>query len=165
MWEAQFGDFLNGAQVAVDQYIVTAESKWRMQSSLVIALPHGLEGQGPDHSSAKIERILQNCANGNVIVALPSTANLFHLLRRQQRGERRVPLFLIAPKSLLRDRQSKSLLSEFNLGTRFLPLIATPSPGPCERIILCSGKIFYLLNERRLRDRLQSVSLARLEQL
>jgi 2-oxoglutarate dehydrogenase E1 component len=166
IWEAQFGDFLNGAQVAVDQYIVTGEPKWRMQSSLVIALPHGLEGQGPDHSSARIERILQSCANGNITVAIPTTpANLFHLLRRQQRGERRAPLFLIAPKSLLREKECRSRLSDFGAGTRFLPLIPTPSWGQCERIIFCSGKIFYPLNERRSRDRLRTVSLVRLEQL
>jgi 2-oxoglutarate dehydrogenase E1 component len=166
MWEAQFGDFLNGAQVAVDQYIVTAESKWRMPSSLVIALPHGLEGQGPDHSSARIERILQSCAHGNITVALPSTpANLFHLLRQQQRGERRAPLFLIAPKSLLREKECRSRLADFEAGTRFLTLISTPSPGRCGRIVLCSGKIFYPLNERRARERLETVSLARLEQL
>ncbi|WGR93414.1 thiamine pyrophosphate-dependent enzyme [Bradyrhizobium sp. ISRA435] len=94
VWEAQFGDFLNGAQVAVDQYIVSSESKWKMRSSLVIALPHGLEGQGPDHSSARIERILQSCAHENIRVALPSTpANLFHLLRRQQRSAQRIPPF------------------------------------------------------------------------
>jgi 2-oxoglutarate dehydrogenase E1 component len=166
IWEAQFGDFLNGAQVAVDQYITTAESKWRMQSSLVIALPHGLEGQGPDHSSARIERILQSCASGNITVALPSTpANLFHLLRRQQRGGRRAPLFLMAPKSLLREKACQSRLSDFEAGTRFLPLLSTPSQSQCERIIFCSGKIFYLLSERRSRDRLETVSLVRLEQL
>ena len=94
VWEAQFGDFLNGAQVVVDQFIVTAEAKWRIASSLVVALPHGLEGQGPDHSSARIERILQSSAGQNIIVANPSTpANLFHLLRRQQRSESRKPLF------------------------------------------------------------------------
>jgi 2-oxoglutarate dehydrogenase E1 component len=166
VWEAQFGDFLNGAQVAVDQYIVTSEAKWRMQSSLVIALPHGLEGQGPDHSSARIERILQSCAGGNITVAVPSTpSNLFHLLRRQQRGERRAPLFLIAPKSMLREKDCQSQLSELGSGTRFQPLIVTASQGACKRIILCSGKIFYPLNERRLREQLEGVALARVEQL
>ncbi len=166
VWEAQFGDFLNGAQTAVDQYIVTAESKWRMQSSLVIALPHGLEGQGPDHSSARIERILQNCAGGNVTVAVPSTpANLFHLLRRQQRGPRRAPLFLIAPKSLLREKDCRSTLAEMGPGTRFRPLIVTEPMGACKRIVFCSGKIFYPLDERRHREKLVDVALVRVERL
>jgi 2-oxoglutarate dehydrogenase E1 component len=144
VWEAQFGDFLNGAQVAVDQYIVSAESKWRMQSSLVIALPHGLEGQGPDHSSARIERILQSCARGNITVAIPSTpANLFHLLRRQQRSARRTPLFLIAPKSLLRKKECQSALSELASGTRFRPVIVTEASSRCDQINFCAGKIFY----------------------
>ena len=166
VWEAQFGDFLNGAQTAVDQYIVTAESKWRMQSSLVIALPHGLEGQGPDHSSARIERILQNCAGGNVTVAVPSTpANLFHLLRRQQRGPRRAPLFLIAPKSLLREKDCRSTLAEMGPGTQFRPLIVTEPMGACKRIVFCSGKIFYPLDERRHREKLVDVALVRVERL
>ena len=131
VWEAQFGDFLNGAQIVVDQYIVTAESKWRMQSSLVVALPHGLEGQGPDHSSARIERLLQSCAGGNVTIAIPSTpANLFHLLRRQQRGARRTPLFLIAPKSLLREKDCHSTLMEMGLGNAVPTRHRDGSAGP-----------------------------------
>lgn len=166
VWEAQFGDFLNGAQVAVDQYIVTSESKWKMRSSLVIALPHGLEGQGPDHSSARIERILQSCAHENIRVAIPSTpANLFHLLRRQQRSAQRVPLFLIAPKSLLREKACQSSLSELASGTRFRQVITTEATGSCNRIVLCAGKIFYPLNEMRLRERVPGVALIRIEQL
>lgn len=166
MWEAQFGDFLNGAQIAVDQYIVTAEAKWRMRSSLVIALPHGLEGQGPDHSSARIERILQSCAGGNITVAIPSTpANLFHLLRRQQRGARRTPLFLIAPKSLLREKECRSALADFVAGTAFQPVIVSAAPGACQRMVFCAGKIFYPLNDYRQRESLQNVSLVRVEQL
>jgi len=166
VWEAQFGDFLNCTQTAADQYIVTAESKWRLQSSLVIALPHGLEGQGPDHSSARIERILQSCAGDNMTVAVPSTpANLFHLLRRQQRGSRRKPLFLIAPKSLLRDKDCYSSLSELSSGTRFQPLITTGAESDCKRIVFCSGKIYYALNEKRIREKLNHIALVRIEQL
>lgn len=166
IWEAQFGDFLNCAQVAVDQYIVSSESKWKMRSSLVIALPHGQEGQGPDHSSARIERILQSCASGNVTVAIPSTpANLFHLLRRQQRSARRTPLFLIASKSLLREKACQSELSELVSGTRFDPVIVTKASGHCDRIIFCTGKIFYSLNEVRLWQSASGVALVRIEQL
>ncbi|CAO3436386.1 2-oxoglutarate dehydrogenase E1 component [Azospirillum doebereinerae] len=166
VWEAQFGDFLNGAQVAVDQYITTAEAKWRLQSSLVLALPHGLEGQGPDHSSARIERILQGCAGGNIVVAVPSTpASLFHLLRRQQRGRQRKPLFLIAPKSLLRDKRCQSRLADIGPGTRFQPVLVTEPPDPCRRVVLCSGKLFYALDERRRQETRTDVALVRLEQL
>jgi 2-oxoglutarate dehydrogenase E1 component len=166
VWEAQFGDFLNGAQIAVDQYIGAAEAKWRMRSSLVIALPHGLEGQGPDHSSARIERILQSCAGGNLTVAVPSTpANLFHLLRRQQRGPRRAPLFLIAPKSLLREKDCHSTLADMGPGTAFRPVIVTAASTAYTRIVFCYGKIFYPLNQRRNRAKLDNVALVRVEQL
>lgn len=166
VWEAQFGDFLNGAQIAVDQYIVSSESKWKMRSSLVIALPHGLEGQGPDHSSARIERILQSCAHENIRVAAPSTpANLFHLLRRQQRSAQRIPLFLIAPKSLLREKACQSTLSELASGTRFRAVITTETFGHCNRIVFCTGKIFYSLNEMRLHEGISDVALVRIEQL
>ncbi|MFK4654267.1 2-oxoglutarate dehydrogenase E1 component [Bradyrhizobium japonicum] len=166
IWEAQFGDFLNGAQVAVDQYIVSSESKWRMRSSLVMALPHGLEGQGPDHSSARIERILQTCAHENVTVAIPTTpANLFHLLRGQQRRARRMPLFLMAPKSLLREKACQSSLLELALGTGFQPTLVTNPSGRCRRVVFCAGKIYYPLNEMRIRKSLTDVKLVRIEQL
>ncbi len=148
LWEAQFGDFLNGAQIIVDQYIVSAEAKWGMMSGLVVMLPHGLEGQGPDHSSARIERILQLCAGGNVVVACPSTpANLFHLLRRQIKAAWRKPLFVISPKSLLRRKECASELIEMADGTGFravLPDEATRTgPAQIQCVILCSGKLFY----------------------
>lgn len=166
VWEAQFGDFLNGAQVAVDQYVTTAAAKWRMRSSLVVALPHGLEGQGPDHSSARIERILQSGAGGNIVVANPSTpANLFHLLRRQQRGSLRRPLFLIAPKSLLRDRRCQSKLAELGPGTRFRPVIAGEVPDRCARIVLCSGKLSFALEEARAEAGRDEIAIVRVEQL
>lgn len=165
IWEAQFGDFLNGAQVVVDQFITTAEAKWKIPSALVVALPHGLEGQGPDHSSARIERILQSCANDNVRVVNASTpANLFHLLRRQILTPKRKPLFLIAAKSLLRDRAAVSPLAEFGPTRAFRPVIGS---GPCgaRRIILCSGKIFYALEAARLKQNHNDVQIARIEQL
>ncbi|WP_292414970.1 2-oxoglutarate dehydrogenase E1 component [Mesorhizobium sp.] len=167
VWEAQFGDFLNGAQVVVDQFIVTAEAKWRMSSGLIIALPHGLEGQGPDHSSARIERILQSCAGGNLVVANPSTpANLFHLYRRQVRGTIRKPLFLIAPKSLLRLRGCVSILDEIAEGTSFQPVIVeSPSASTCSKVVLCSGKIAYALKAAAAQERINDVALVRVEQL
>ncbi len=168
IWEAQFGDFLNGAQVVVDQFIVTAEAKWKMSSGLVIALPHGLEGQGPDHSSARIERILQSCAGGNVVVANPSTpANIFHLYRRQVRSPLRKPLFLIAPKSLLRVRECSSRLAEIGAGTSFVPVIVDPplSQKPCGKVILCSGKVAYGLKAAIAQDAIDDVAVLRIEQL
>lgn len=167
VWEAQFGDFLNGAQVVVDQYVVTAEAKWRMASNLVIALPHGLEGQGPDHSSARIERILQCCAGGNVVVANPSTpANLFHLYRRQVRGALRKPLFLIAPKSLLRLRECASSLADIEEGTSFRPAIVdAPASDRCVQVVMCSGKIYYGLRAHLAHAGIDDVALVRIEQL
>lgn len=169
LWEAQFGDFMNGAQIVVDQYVVSAEAKWRLRSGLVLLLPHGLEGQGPDHSSARIERLLQLCAGGNVIVAQPSTpANLFHLLRRQLVAPWRKPLFLVAPKSLLRAKAAVSALAEMGKGTTFSPVIAEPceKPNLVRRVVLCSGKIFYALNEARRAGALENAVVpVRIEQL
>jgi 2-oxoglutarate dehydrogenase E1 component len=169
LWEAQFGDFLNGAQIAVDQYIVSAESKWGVMSGLVLLLPHGLEGQGPDHSSARIERLLQLCAGGNVIIANPSTpANLFHLLRRQICAPWRKPLFVIAPKSLLRQRTAVSALGEMGPGRGFLPVIGDDAAeaGTVRRVVLSSGKIFYdVLEARRAAGLEPQVALLRIEQL
>lgn len=166
VWEAQFGDFLNGAQVMVDQYIVSAEAKWGLKSGLVVMLPHGLEGQGPDHSSARIERLLQLCAAGNIIVANPSTpANLFHLLRRQVLAPWRKPLFLITPKSLLRAKAAISGLDAMGAGTRFEPVIAEVARA-VRRVVLCSGKIYYeLLDARAKTGREADIALVRLEQL
>ncbi|MGC4025207.1 MAG: 2-oxoglutarate dehydrogenase E1 component [Mesorhizobium sp.] len=167
VWEAQFGDFLNGAQVVVDQFIVTAEAKWRMASNIVIALPHGLEGQGPDHSSARIERILQSCAGGNIVLANPSTpANLFHLYRRQVRAPVRKPLFLIAPKSLLRVRECASRLSDISESMSFEPVIIDPPSAPrCRKAVLCSGKIAYGLKSKSVQEGIDDIAVIRLEQL
>lgn len=167
IWEAQFGDFLNGAQIVVDQFIVSAESKWEMMSGLVVLLPHGLEGQGPDHSSARIERLLQLAAGSNVIIANPSTpANLFHLLRRQIVAPWRKPLFVIAPKSLLRLKNCISELDDMAAGKSFRPVIADDGATGCRKVILCSGKIFYDLATMRATLGLdEEVALVRLEQL
>jgi 2-oxoglutarate dehydrogenase E1 component len=167
IWEAQFGDFLNGAQIMVDQFIVSAEAKWELRSGLVMLLPHGLEGQGPDHSSARIERLLQLCAGGNMIVANPSTpANLFHLLRRQIVAPWRKPLFVIAPKALLRQRACVSTLDEMAAGTRFLPVVAETWRGPARKVVICSGKIGHELAKARAAAGLDDeVAILRLDQL
>lgn len=169
IWEAQFGDFINGAQVVVDQYIASAEAKWRLKSGMVVLLPHGLEGQGPDHSSARIERLISLCAGGNIVIAQPSTpANLFHLLRRQIHAPWRKPLFVIAPKSLLRAKAAVSSLNEMGTGMSFRAVIAEPCamPDQVKRVVLCSGKIFYALDLQRHKAGLEKEVLpVRLEQL
>lgn len=169
LWEAQFGDFLNGAQIAVDQFVSTAEAKWGLMSGLVVLLPHGHEGQGPDHSSARIERLLQSCAESNVIIAVPSTpANLFHLLRRQMLAQWRKPLFIIAPKSLLRHKASVSPLGHLAAETAFRPVIANipANPTAVRRVVMCYGKIFYDLAETLEREgKKDEVALVRIEQL
>lgn len=169
IWEAQFGDFLNGAQVVIDQYIASAEAKWRLKSGLVILLPHGLEGQGPDHSSARIERLTSLAAGANIIIAQPSTpANLFHMLRRQIHAPWRKPLFVLAPKSLLRAKAAISSLAQMDAGTSFRSVIAEVSAKPdrVQRVVLCTGKIFYALdNARREAGLEESVLPIRVEQI
>ncbi|MCB1273641.1 MAG: multifunctional oxoglutarate decarboxylase/oxoglutarate dehydrogenase thiamine pyrophosphate-binding subunit/dihydrolipoyllysine-residue succinyltransferase subunit, partial [Leucobacter sp.] len=145
LWEAQFGDFANGAQSVVDEYIAAAEQKWGQQSSVVMLLPHGYEGQGPDHSSARIERYLQLCAENNMIVARPTTpANYFHLLRRQAYARPRKPLIVFTPKSMLRLRGATSSVEEFTHGS-FQPVIddAGAVAEQVTRVILTSGKVYY----------------------
>ncbi len=166
IWEAQFGDFANGAQVIIDNYIVCAESKWRRKSGLVLLLPHGNEGQGPDHSSAHPERFLQLCADDNIQVCNPTTpAQYFHLLRRQAFCTYRKPLVVMAPKSLLRHPAAVSTLGELSSGT-FAPVLCEPSPIEApRRVILCSGKIYYDLQEQRDKLGRAGVALVRLEQL
>ena len=167
VWEAQFGDFANVAQVIFDQFIATGEDKWLDRSGLVVMLPHGLEGQGPDHSSGRIERFLQMCANGNMTVANCSTpASLFHLLRHQAYARPRKPLIVFTTKSLLRHRLAVSRLAEFGPGTRFRPVIGAPAEAKAvRRIVLCSGKIFYDLESRIVEAGVAGVALVRLEQL
>ena len=166
IWEAQFGDFANGAQVIIDQFIASGHAKWDRASGLVLFLPHGYEGQGPEHSSARIERFLSLCADNNLQVAYPSTpAQLFHLLRRQVMLRYRRPLIVFTPKSLLRLPACTSDLAELAAG-RFAPLLADPEPqSEVRTLLLCTGKLYYELAERRRLDQLQGVALWRLEQL
>jgi 2-oxoglutarate dehydrogenase E1 component len=150
VWEAQFGDFANGAQVIIDQFIAAGELKWQRQSGLVLLLPHGYEGQGPEHSSARLERFLQLCAERNMQVIVPSTpAQLFHALRRQVRRRFRKPLVVLSPKSLLRYAPSFSPLAELSAGG-FRPVLDDPrAPARARRLLLVSGKVFYRLDEAR----------------
>ncbi|NUB17225.1 2-oxoglutarate dehydrogenase E1 component, partial [Azospirillum brasilense] len=165
IWEAQFGDFANGAQIMIDQFIVSAEDKWRQPSGLVILLPHGLEGQGPEHSSARPERFLQMAARDNIRVAHPSTpANYFHLLRRQMLRRDRKPLVVLSPKTLLRLPAAVSTLADCAPGTAFQPVIVTAG-ARVERILLCSGKLAYELERERAERSAEAVAVVRLESL
>jgi 2-oxoglutarate dehydrogenase E1 component len=166
LWEAQFGDFANNAQVIIDQYISSAESKWQRRSGLVLLLPHGYEGQGAEHSSARLERYLQICADENIQVTYPTTpAQYFHVLRRQMRRPFRKPLIIMAPKSLLRHPMAVSNIEEFSRG-HFMEVLDDPqNVGNPDRVLLCSGKIFYDLLERRSGLQRTNVAIVRLEQL
>lgn len=169
IWEAQFGDFANGAQVIVDQFISAGEAKWHRLSGLVMMLPHSFDGQGPEHSSARLERYLQLCAEDNMRVANCSTpANLFHLLRRQIYSRTRKPLIIMTPKALLRHKRVVSPLSDFASGTHFQPVIdefdQNITASNVKRVIVCSGKVYYDLLERREALGVQDVALLRLEQ-
>jgi 2-oxoglutarate dehydrogenase E1 component len=167
LWEAQFGDFFNGAQIIIDQYLSSAEEKWRVMNPLVLLLPHGYEGQGPEHSSGRIERFLMQCADNNMQVANCTTpANFFHLLRRQMLRNFRKPLIVFTPKSLLRHPRCVSELSEFTVGG-FRELIddATVDPEAVSRVVFCSGKLYYDLVEHREKTGAFNTALVRLEQL
>ncbi|HEX2069098.1 MAG TPA: multifunctional oxoglutarate decarboxylase/oxoglutarate dehydrogenase thiamine pyrophosphate-binding subunit/dihydrolipoyllysine-residue succinyltransferase subunit, partial [Actinomycetota bacterium] len=167
-WEAQFGDFVNEAQVIVDQFIVSGEDKWGQTSGLVVLLPHGFEGQGPEHSSGRIERFLEVAAEDNIQVAVPTTpAQYFHLLRRQVRRDVRKPLIVFTPKSLLRLPAAASRTDEFVTGSfrEVLPDPTDPTAEGVKRVILCTGKVYYdLLAEREKRGS-AAAALVRLEQL
>lgn len=169
IWEAQFGDFFNGAQPIVDQFITAAESKWQRMSGLVMLLPHGYEGQGPEHSSARLERFLQNCAEYNITVANVTTpANFFHLIRRQLARPFRKPLVVMSPKSLLRHPECISSVSEFATGTRFHEVFddaMVTDAGKVKRIVMCNGKIYYELLDKKRKDNREDVAIVRLEQL
>jgi len=166
IWEAQFGDFANGAQVIIDQFISSGISKWDRSSGLTLFLPHGYEGQGAEHSSARIERYLQLCAEYNMLVANPTTpAQLFHLLRRQLKLPFRRPLIVFTPKSLLRHPLCRSPLAEFTDGS-FQRVIVDPLPKKgLKRLILCSGKLYYELLEKRNAEKRPDIALVRIEQL
>jgi 2-oxoglutarate dehydrogenase E1 component len=167
LWEAQFGDFGNGAQVIIDQYIAASEDKWKQKSRLALLLPHGYEGQGPEHSSARLERFLQLCAENNLAVCNPTTpAQYFHLLRRQARPELLRPLVIMTPKSLLRLPAATSTIDELTNGG-FAPLIddrEVTDPRTVERIVMTSGKLYYDLSEARKKLAESRVALVRLEQ-
>ncbi|MEX2541622.1 MAG: 2-oxoglutarate dehydrogenase E1 component, partial [Trueperaceae bacterium] len=166
VWEAQYGDFNNAAQVIIDQFIASAEDKWRRLSGLVMLLPHGFEGSGPEHSSARLERFLQLCAEDNMQIVYPTTpAQYFHLLRRQALRPYRKPLVVMSPKSLLRHAAAVSELSEFSEG-RFERVLADPAaPKKARRVLLCSGKLYYELAAEREEKGIDDVAIVRLEQL
>jgi 2-oxoglutarate dehydrogenase E1 component len=166
-WEAQFGDFVNGAQIVIDQYIVAAEDKWGQQNGLVMLLPHGYEGQGPEHSSARIERFLQLCAEDNIQVCNATTAaQYFHLLRRQVRRDMRKPLVVFTPKQPLRMKESRSKIEDFTLGSfeEVLGDVAAPAAETVKRVVICSGKVAWdAMSERTKRN--APVAVVRVEQL
>ncbi len=173
LWEAQFGDFANGAQIMIDQFITAAETKWGQPSGLVLLLPHGYEGQGPEHSSARIERFLQLCGENNIQVCNCTTpAQYFHLLRRQmyggpdRRGVRK-PLVVFTPKSILRHQKAVSRMDDLASG-RFHELLADTAaiePGKVSRVLLCSGKLYYDLSAGREQKNVENVAIVRVEQL
>src|SRR5215469_11675801 len=168
MWEAQFGDFINGGQTIIDEFISSGEQKWGQRSGVTLLLPHGYEGQGPDHSSARVERFLSLCAEDNMTVAMPSTpASYFHLLRWQALSGRHKPLIVFAPKSMLRLKAATSPLADFTHGS-FQPVIGDRSdsdPAAIRRILLCSGKIYYDLAEQRAEKGLTDTAIIRVERL
>lgn len=168
IWEGQFGDFVNGAQVVIDQFISSGEAKWGRLCGLVMFLPHGYEGQGPEHSSARVERFLQLCAEQNIQVCIPSTpAQMFHMIRRQMLRRYRKPLIVMTPKSLLRHKMSVSPVSALLQG-RFQPIIPeleTLDTAKVTRIVFCSGKVYFELLESRELNELANVAIVRIEQL
>ncbi|MBU2712945.1 2-oxoglutarate dehydrogenase E1 component [Zooshikella harenae] len=168
VWEAQFGDFANGAQVVIDQFITSGEHKWGRLCGLTMLLPHGYEGQGPEHSSARLERFLQLCAEHNIQVCIPTTpAQVFHMLRRQMLRPLRKPLIALTPKSLLRHKQATSSLEDLAEGS-FQTVLPNHQEVPVEqvkRFIMCSGKVYYDLLEKQLADNVQDAVVVRIEQL
>ena len=168
LWEAQFGDFANGAQTIIDQFIVSAESKWQRPSGIVLLLPHGYEGQGPEHSSGRLERFLQLCAEDNIQVCnLTTSAQYFHVLRRQMKRDFIKPLIIMTPKSLLRARFASSPAEEFTDG-RFEEILNSPKVGPTEkmqRVIFCSGKVYYDLLNYGDAEKIDNAAIIRIEQL
>jgi 2-oxoglutarate dehydrogenase E1 component len=168
IWEGQFGDFVNGAQVVIDQFITSGEAKWGRVSGITLFLPHGYEGQGPEHSSARLERFLQLSAEANHQVCVPSTpAQMFHVLRRQMLRALRKPLVVMTPKSLLRHKLSVSTMSDLSDGAfrRIIDEVDAVDPAKVRRVVFCSGKVYFDLLERRRADELADVALVRIEEL
>ena len=169
LWEAQFGDFANGAQIIIDQYIAASEAKWLRANGMVLLLPHGYEGQGPEHSSARLERFLQLCAQDNIQVCnITTPANYFHVLRRQMHRPFRKPLIIMTPKSLLRHAKAKSPSKDFIGEGHFMRILSDLSPAPdaqTKRLVLCSGKVAYDLLEARDAAGITDTQIIRLEQL
>ena len=168
VWEAQFGDFANGAQVVIDQFISSGENKWSRLCGLTMLLPHGYEGQGPEHSSARLERFLQLCAEDNIQVCIPSTpAQVFHMLRRQAVRPLRTPLVVMTPKSLLRHKEAVSQLEELAEGAFQTVIDETDAidPQAVKRVVLCSGKVFYDLRAARRERELDDIAIIRIEQM
>jgi len=168
LWEAQFGDFINGAQVIIDQFLAAGKSKWDRDNGVVLLLPHGYEGQGPEHSSARLERFLQLCAEDNIQVVFPSTpAQHFHLLRRQMKRKFRKPLIIMTPKSLLRLPECVSTMDELVNG-RFHEILDDPTvteAKPIRRVLLCSGKVYWDLAAKQNELKKHDVAIVRIEQL
>jgi 2-oxoglutarate dehydrogenase E1 component len=168
MWEAQFGDFANGAQSIVDEFVSSGEVKWGQISSLTLLLPHSHEGQGPDHTSGRLERYLQLCAEDNMRVSVPTTpASYFHLLRRQALSPKKKPLVVFTPKSLLRHKLCVSSVEDFTSGT-FQPVIpdtGVTDAGAVKRVLLCTGKVYYDLIQARADRKITDTAIVRLEQL
>jgi 2-oxoglutarate dehydrogenase E1 component len=168
LWEAQFGDFANGAQTIIDQFIVSAESKWQRPSGIVLLLPHGYEGQGPEHSSGRMERFLQLCAEDNIQVCnLTTAAQYFHVLRRQMKRNFIKPLIIMTPKSLLRAEFASSPAEDFSKG-KFEEILPAPKVGTASktnRVIFCSGKVYYDLLNYRTANKVEDAAIIRVEQL
>ncbi|MCL4137593.1 UNVERIFIED_CONTAM: hypothetical protein GTU68_062515 [Idotea baltica] len=170
IWEGQFGDFANGAQVIIDQFISSAEAKWLRMSGLTLLLPHGYEGQGPEHSSARLERFLQLCASDNMqVVNCTTPASFFHVMRRQLARDFRKPLIVMSPKSLLRHKKAVSSLEDMKSGTSFKPVIGEieklVGDAKVRKVIVCSGKVYYDLLERRTAEKTSDIAIVRMEQI
>ncbi len=168
IWEAQFGDFANGAQVVIDQFIAAGMAKWGRLCGLALFLPHGYEGQGPEHSSARLERYLQMCAENNMQVCVPSTpAQMFHMIRRQMKRSYRMPLIVMTPKSLLRHPLSTSSLADLTGGKfqTIIPEAESLDAAKVKRVVFCSGKLYFDLWQARQKDKLGDVAVVRLEQI